>query len=47
MELKPFIRLLIQQIKHLLIVPYGIETEQFGDLRFANVLLIVPYGIET
>ena len=31
----------------LLIVPYGIETEQVGVQNVCTGLLIVPYGIET
>ena len=31
----------------LLIVPYGIETEQRQTAREVQRLLIVPYGIET
>ena len=31
----------------LLIVPYGIETQVFNDIKSAMILLIVPYGIET
>ena len=31
----------------LLIVPYGIETEQVGVQNIGTGLLIVPYGIET
>ena len=35
------------QVRNLLIVPYGIETE-LCIVKMANrVLLIVPYGIET
>ena len=31
----------------ILIVPYGIETYQYGYCSYAEVILIVPYGIET
>ena len=31
----------------LLIVPYGIETQQSKSLLSEDFLLIVPYGIET
>ena len=30
-----------------LIVPYGIETTEWGALDFFLSVLIVPYGIET
>ena len=31
----------------ILIVPYGIETELFGESHLMVLILIVPYGIET
>ncbi len=48
MELKHQYSVEHNQSKHLLIVPYGIETHKLVHLfRQIFVLLIVPYGIET
>ncbi len=47
MELK---QMLLQQLWEndlLLIVPYGIETDEVNACQKAIHLLIVPYGIET
>ena len=48
MELKPDTNTLTRSFSKLLIVPYGIETQQSGSVsdRIGS-LLIVPYGIET
>ena len=34
-------------LRTLLIVPYGIETQQDQQHQRSHLLLIVPYGIET
>ena len=48
MELKRCNLQHINTAKSLLIVPYGIETDDDSDRLYENVvLLIVPYGIET
>ena len=47
MELKPSRLLPRKRLRHLLIVPYGIETQNAEDVSNVARLLIVPYGIET
>ena len=34
-------------LRLLLIVPYGIETDDINNVIKSSILLIVPYGIET
>ena len=47
MELKLGVPVSDDYIYELLIVPYGIETEQRKLWKRLQELLIVPYGIET
>ena len=47
MELKLSSALRHGILRHLLIVPYGIETNNLKGNQSMKKLLIVPYGIET
>ena len=47
MELKHIKQALLRDPRELLIVPYGIETEESPLVLYQQPLLIVPYGIET
>ena len=47
MELKQILICVYVEEFFLLIVPYGIETEQLQEKYRKQTLLIVPYGIET
>ena len=48
MELKPLMEISERHTWILLIVPYGIETQERQiELSRQSKLLIVPYGIET
>ena len=47
MELKQLQEFGTMKVYTLLIVPYGIETEESPLVLYQQPLLIVPYGIET
>ena len=47
MELKPTILKVDTGLITVLIVPYGIETREYGSFLIISTVLIVPYGIET
>ena len=47
MELKQSYSASFMSSASVLIVPYGIETPEYGSFLIISTVLIVPYGIET